>query len=154
VFKKISLTLILSSFIFARIGLVIDGDEDSFKQMCLKGDLESCNDLGSIYEAKGKSKEAINFYTKACDANHSKACTNLGLLYDNEGGLDIQNIIKLYEKGCEYNDTLGCGYLGLKYQEGVGVEQNRTKALELYQKSCINGDICICTLYEELKNEL
>jgi TPR repeat protein len=152
--KKILITLIFSSLLFARIGLVTDGDEKTFLSMCETGDMESCNDLASINEAKGNSKEAIKFYTKACDNNHSKACTNLGLLYDNEGGSNMENVIKLYEKGCEHNDTLGCGYLGLKYQSGIGVEKNLTKAIELYKKSCENGDLCICTLYDELKNEL
>jgi len=104
--KKILITLIFSSLLFARIGLITDGDEKTFLSMCETGDMESCNDLASIYEAKGNSKEAIKFYTKACDNNHSKACTNLGLVYENEGGVELQEIIKLYKKGCEHNDTL------------------------------------------------
>ena len=39
-------------------------------------------------------------------------------------------------KACQQGDAGACGYLGVSYDNGEGVAQDKSKAVELYQKAC------------------
>ena len=98
--------------------------ETSFKYVlkgCIKfNDAKSCSRLGEIFENLNKFKEAIFFYTKACELNDGKGCNNLGFLYDNGQGVR-QNYFKAkqyYGKACDLGFQRGCKNYAILNQQG------------------------------------
>lgn len=86
--------------------------------------------------------EAAKWYEKAAKQGHAGAANNLSYTYlrgivkpltSNEDGMFW--LIKAADMG----DMTAQYTLGLRYMEGVGVPQNKAKALELFHKSAEQG---------------
>lgn len=95
-------------------------------------------DLASLYFHEGKYQKAMEIYKTSCDEKNTKACYNLGYMYEKGYGVSKDNTqaFSSYKKACELGDIKGCSKTASFYAQGEGVEQNLTKALELYGEVC------------------
>lgn len=104
--------------------------------------------------------EAMNAYSKACDANEAKSCSIIGAMYFKGDGVkqDFAKAAKPLEKACQQGEIRSCTWLGVLYERGDGLEQNISRAISIYQKACYSGDPLGCStlakLYEKGLNGL
>lgn len=115
--------------------------------LCLLG--FSANIIADTLELEGykayKEKrypEAIDLWTKSCDADNLTACYELGVLYDVTDGVkqDKVKAAKLYKKSCDGGLKEGCYAIALAYDNGDGVKKSRAHAIEYFSKACEGGD--------------
>ena len=97
--------------------------------------------VGSYWEQRSEGNEqnllyAMKYYQAAADLGVGYGHECLGKLHYNLGEYK-----EAYEHLIQGEDRNPCGfyYLGRLYDEGLGVEQNRDKAIELYQKAVESG---------------
>jgi TPR repeat protein len=50
-----------------------------------------------------------------------------------------------FEKACDSGNAQGCFQLGALYEQGVGVVQNKYKAVALYAQACNGGESHGCS---------
>jgi len=129
---------------------------------CNENDYESCVTLGLNFMENKRRNKARRFWTKACKADHFKACYNLGLLESKrkkrvamsyyskacEGEMPeaCSNLAQMYFKkkkydktreffgrACELESPQGCYNLGL-FENHKG---KKTAAYNAYEKSCL-----------------
>jgi TPR repeat protein len=63
---------------------------------------------------------------------------------------DEVRAVALFKQGCANDAEPGCFDLGLMYEKGVGAPVDRTKAVELYRKSCKAEDPWGCAQLRRL----
>ncbi len=93
--------------------------------------------LGKDYYEQQNYSQAINWFTKAAEQNHSKAEFYLGICYENgkEVKQDYQQAILWFQKAAEHGlDEAQCR-LGSNYFNGIGVKQNYQQAAFWYRKA-------------------
>ncbi len=102
----------------------------------------------------GLQAETLQNMEKACSADKSESCKNLGLFYQIG-----QNVKKNYEKAknyyvqaCDLNNSEGCRMLGDLYYYGQGVDQNDSKAEQYYDRSCSLNNKKGCNSLQNLLN--
>ena len=99
------------------------------------GNVSAMFNLGLLYNNVILDYDkAIEWYEKAAETGDASAMNNLGLLYMNVLQ-DYDNAAEWYEKAVDAGNATAMFNLGLLYEYGAGVEQNNTKALELYHKA-------------------
>ena len=121
----------------------VAGDPQKYflRRGCDLGHGASCYNLAI---ALGVSDPQANGpYEQACDAGFSRACTNLGWMYENGRGLpvDMDAARRLYQKGCDGSacdppNGLGCMNVGRLYLAGNGVPKDEVKAIRLFRGVC------------------
>lgn len=96
---------------------------------------------GSYWEQRSEENEqnllyAMKYYRAAADLGVGYGHECLGKIHYNLGEYE-----EAYEHLIQGEDRNPCGfyYLGRLYDEGLGVEQNRDKAIELYEKAVESG---------------
>ncbi|ACX98952.1 hypothetical protein HPKB_0343 [Helicobacter pylori 52] len=65
--------------------------------------------LGMLSYDKQDFTQAKKYFEKACELNNSGGCDSLGMLYENDQGVE-KNLIKaayFYSKACDLNNGLG-----------------------------------------------
>ncbi|MCS3799501.1 SEL1-like repeat protein [Niastella sp. OAS944] len=112
-----------------------------------KGNADSMNDLGYIYEAiEGfvDSKRSFEWYTRGVEAGSPHAANGLANCYMDGLGTtaDINKAIELYELSAAGNVSYGHYNLGIIYYEGNHVEKNYEKALPHFEQACQLGYEC------------
>lgn len=117
-----------------------------YKKGCELDDGRGCYDAGYQYEegdgVKKNMSTANEFYKKGCDLRDADSCTQLGRAYmeydepDPKIKKDYAKGTKLLRLGCEMGDGLGCSGLGYAYHNGLGVEDDEKKALEMHLYGC------------------
>jgi hypothetical protein len=103
--------------------------------------------VGLIY-ANGKGvkqdlSEAQKWYEKSAKQGNSAAQYNLGQLYQSAAESDPHAYEKArywYEKAVEGGQQEAYNNLGALYADGLGVEKNPQKALELFEKAASSGN--------------
>lgn len=83
--------------------------------------------------------KAVKLYEKACDSRYgSMSCLKVVNIcnIDNKIKESYIDLATSYVKSCANGDMKQCFKLGRWYDEGIGVERNTSKAMELYEKSC------------------
>ena len=117
-----------------------------------------CTRLGYEHQTRAGSEDlplAAAYYRRGCDLGDARACTNLGVTFENGQGVfrDDVKAAELYAKGCTGHDAHGCTYLGFMYQGGRGVPRSPVKAYEMFLAGCDGAHSVGCThlgiLYEE-----
>ncbi len=161
--KKIFLSMTLLFSIGVSLNAYNYGTLEGNTKRCEEGNAKACNDLAGMYlsgrsQYKLKADEtkaqefydkSMNLYSKYCDEGNAKACSDLGDKYNGmRWGID-QNytmMMKYYTKSCEYGNGLACNELGAAYKRGRGVNKDKPKsknyydkALVLYEKECENN---------------
>jgi TPR repeat protein len=120
-------------------------DAKKYEQECNKGMIGSCELAAEIYGVYLKNyKKAIPLYEKSCKYGNSKACYNVGFLYENGKGV-TQNYVKaaqFYKKACESDKgyAYACNNLAILYYSGKGVSKNYYKTYEYFIKAAKKGD--------------
>jgi len=131
---------------------------DYYEKGCNKRNIESCLQLGTLYEKEDLNK-ATAFYQKECEKGTATACSRLGFLYEKQ---DINKAAAFYEKECEKKHAHSCSRLGFLYTNNalgnlyeisiVTVE----KIEAAYLRECEKGSVADCSavglLYE--KNDM
>ena len=116
-----------------------------------------CTRLGYRRQTGGAAEDlplAASYYRRGCDLGDARACTNLGVMFENAQGVYGDDVMaaELYDRGCEGGDSLGCTYLGFMYRSGRGVPASPVKAFELFRLGCDDSHSAACThlgiLYE------
>ena len=76
--------------------------------------------------------KAIDLYKKVYELGLGEAANRIGLIYDNQN--NSEEAVKWFRKGFDKgHDWSGCN-LADYYSDGIGVPQDKQKALELYKK--------------------
>ncbi len=109
-----------------------------------------CTRLGYRHQTHGGDENlelAAVYYRQGCAAGDARACTNLGVMFENGQGVygDEVKAAELYDDGCEGGDSLGCTYLGFMYQGGRGVPESPVKAYEMFRLGCEAAHSVACT---------
>jgi TPR repeat protein len=106
------------------------------------GDMESQFRLGALYDVgyggPSSAKETEKWYKLAAEAGHSEAQNSLGSIYQAENR--YKEALPWYEKSAAQNNALAINNLAYMYDQGLGVNQDRQKARQLYLKSANLGE--------------
>ena len=101
-------TFLLASLVFS--SSVYATNVKELESSCNDGFLNSCTDLGQMYEqgqfVKRDYSKASALYSVACNNSYGEACNRLGLLYSLKG--NREKAIKYYRIGCSFNDKFAC----------------------------------------------
>jgi TPR repeat protein len=97
--------------------------------------------------------EAVRWYTRSAQHGNARGQKNLGQMYE-EGGVaeDWVTAARWYQKSADQNWKNGQYALGRAYQFGIGVPQNRQKAIEWFQRAAANGDSEAAYFAQELSS--
>lgn len=115
-----------------------------YKQGAIRGFTTSQYELATLYSEKlDNEPEAIKWYTKIAKSNDGRRIAwtarnfETGLKYLKK---DRAKSIELYEIAVKLGDSFAQGNLGYLYDHGIGVEENKVKAKELFASSAAQGD--------------
>ena len=120
-----------------------DGDYESaaewYRRGAELGDDESMLNTGICYgTGQGVEEDpskAVEWYRKAYEIKGEcagKAACNIGILFGNDG--DYESAVEWYRRGAELGNDQAMINLGTCYEDGNGVKEDRSKALEWYRK--------------------
>lgn len=105
------------------------------------GDVEAQFNVGYAYDsgngARTSKDKAKKYYQMAAEQGYAEAQNSLGSIYQEE-----KNYIEAkswYEQAFAQNHPMATNSLGHLYDLGLGVEQDRNKGFELYQKAADLG---------------
>jgi TPR repeat protein len=86
--------------------------------------------------------EAVKWYRKAAEQNHSGAQSNLGVCYATGQGVlkDYAEAVKWYRKAAEQNHSGAQYNLGVSYANGQGVPKDYAEAVKWYRKAAEQND--------------
>ncbi|MBN2717076.1 MAG: sel1 repeat family protein [Deltaproteobacteria bacterium] len=114
-------------------------------KQCDEGNLESCYDVGKIYETHPEDLNGARFgvyaYRKACDGGDAISCILLSRMYF-VGAIVEQNLglaFSLNVDGCVLKNMYACANAAVFLDNGIGVEQNSDMAAEYFTQACIYG---------------
>ena len=131
-----------------------------YKKACSLGSTKGCTNMGmTLMNGVGVEKDiekSIHFYQKSCKKGDAVACRMLRKLeYKKKEEKEFNRYLKEHTKGCNENKTASCITIADMYFQGVGVEQDNTKAKQLFSKACKLGDGKACNnlgwVYKEEK---
>ncbi len=122
---------------------------DKLTYLCDSGVGEGCYKLGNLL-LNGKGFEssildAILVYTKGCKLGHTGACYGVGIQLLNSKDKSLEERSReFFRLGCyetvESKETFSsCNKLAQIYMEGIGVQIDDNKSVELLKKACNNG---------------
>lgn len=105
--------------------------------------IEESWDIGYQLYKENRFDEAEPFLEASCELEHSKACTILGVMYENYS--DVENSLEIassaYLAGCKYGDMQGCTSLAtILIQNPNSASEDYTAAQMLLTHSCNSGD--------------
>ncbi|MEA2048988.1 MAG: tetratricopeptide repeat protein [Campylobacterota bacterium] len=120
---------------------------NTFYELAKKENAKAQYNVGLIYAngygVKQNMAEAQKWYEKAAKQGNSAAQYNLGALYHASSLSDAHAYEKAkywYEKAAEDENKEAYNNLGALYLQGLGVEKNEKKALELFEKAASLGN--------------
>ncbi|MBQ4834966.1 tetratricopeptide repeat protein [Pseudoalteromonas luteoviolacea] len=116
---------------------------DYFQVSYVRGYKECAFELGYLYHrSKPNTQQALRWYQVAAKNGSRDALNNLGMMYNNGDGVDIDysRAKSYFEQAVELGSRLSFGNLGSLYELGKGVEQDYDKAVYWYQKGVDRQD--------------
>ena len=113
---------------------------------CPGGTVKGCFDAALEAERKGDSARAAEMYTRSCDAEVARACTQLGTFAWQGRGMsaDPARAYSLYMRGCDGGDAAGCFSAAICHRTGTCAEKSDAQATKLLQRACDGGDSRAC----------
>lgn len=117
--------------------------KELFNKACIADEAIACYNLGEMYAngrgvVENKSK-AIELFRKACVGKISEGCYSLERYgQKSTSAINYTNAVKFYQEGCNNEDMDACSNLGVRYFHGQGVQQDYSKAKELFERACIS----------------
>lgn len=119
------------------------------QSLCLKGDAQSCNELGVQYLwGKGVRKSermAFSLFEAACKEGHAEGCTRFARLVEYGDGDEDENFTKalgLYIRGCTGQYPPACADLGVTFEEEP--LNSPQSAYHFFELACGLGDKFSC----------
>lgn len=105
------------------------------------GWVQSQLELGGCYRGglgvQPDYEESLKWYTKAAENGNPEAQYNLGMMYSDKG--DYVTAVSWFQKSADQNCPEGQTLLGLSYFNGLGVQQDQEKGIELLEKAANQG---------------
>ena len=89
---------------------------------------------------------ARQFFKQACDRGGADGCYNLGFMwYQGEGGdIDQTFARQFFKQACDRGGADGCYSLALLWQKGEGGDIDQALARQLYKQACDGGEAKGC----------
>lgn len=120
---------------------------------CAHQSLAACALLGNLI-TKGLTgspnpERGLGLLDRACNGGHAAACRDAAGIA-NDHLRDAARATDYLVTGCELRDATSCGVLAIFYNEGVGVEKDASKALELMRRACELGRTDACDAAKDL----
>lgn len=115
-----------------------------FMESCSLDNAVGCRNLAFLYEPQTKNENNLKYHiylSKACDLNDGRSCEYLAKEYSDGISKDLAKSFELYQKACSLKNRRACSKLGTYYVEGLGVNKNIEKGIELYTQSCEAKDV-------------
>lgn len=129
----------------------------ALKRSCSTGKPSSCYELGLILQNESFTwikdpTASIEWFSKACEKNHTNACYHLASAYYNGHGIDVDlfKAFSITKKLCAKKHAISCYNLGVQYQHGFGIRQDTMTAWDLYGKACDLGSQDGCAAYASM----
>lgn len=126
----------------------------ALRKSCSAGKASSCYEIGRTLQQESfkyiyNPSEAITWFSKACEKNHTDACYHLASAYFTGEGteVDMFKAFTIAKKLCAKKHAISCYNLGVQYEHGFGIRQDTMTAWELYGKACDLGSQDGCTAY-------
>jgi TPR repeat protein len=124
----------------------------SYQKACREKDEHGCALLGYSYEAgigvARDEKEARRLYEEACSSGQQQACYDVARFYRaGLGGLKQNSNVaaELFTATCDNTrDGLGCRELTEMYESGEAQNTSGASVVDLYDRSCTQGDAIAC----------
>lgn len=106
-----------------------------------QGSSDAQNLIGCIYDANKDYKNAVVWFKKAAEQNHTGAQYNLGVMYSLGQGVirHYKEAVQWYTKAARGGDTEAKYKLGYMYSYGYGIGKNFKKALFWYSEAAREG---------------
>lgn len=126
-------------------------DPNECKDMCQRGDADSCDILAGLVYQAGQSAENLQAFAvltdAACQGGSMSGCYNRGLAAFNGWGtpVDKAKALELFFVSCQGGVAPGCSMAGLHFFQGDAVPRDTAKAAILYRAACDAGDQMGCT---------
>eukprot|EP01026_Neomeris_dumetosa_P005114 TRINITY_DN11404_c0_g1_i1.p3 TRINITY_DN11404_c0_g1~~TRINITY_DN11404_c0_g1_i1.p3 ORF type:complete len:193 (+),score=17.22 TRINITY_DN11404_c0_g1_i1:101-679(+) len=92
------------------------------------------NSLGG-YQGSNAKVIALNMYLELSRRNDSSSMINAANLILEKHQPNYAQVVELLEAATSFDEVAGYINLGMMYDQGKGVAQNQSKALELFQKA-------------------
>lgn len=131
------------------IKVVSSQELENKMQICEeKNDLKACFEAGMIFyqgrSAYGQNLQEAYFYLeKSCQDSKALGCYEAGIIAANSQS-NIAFAPKFLNRACNSGDLRGCKNLAILYYNGLGIEKNQYKALEILNLNCKKGDNSSC----------
>jgi uncharacterized protein len=115
-------------------------------EQCPGGTVRGCWDAAMEAELKGDFAQAVELYTRVCDAGGARACNVLGILVSNGSGVSVDpaRTYSLFMRACDGGDMSGCYNAAICHRTGTCAEKNDAEATKLLRRACDGGDKDAC----------
>ncbi|MDQ8200481.1 hypothetical protein QEH56_20110 [Pelagicoccus enzymogenes] len=99
------------------------------------------HELGVKAESSNRYKVALENYERSASLGHIPSLYKLGYYYLEGRGVavDYQKAVSYFQKAADTEDPIGMLNLGLAYEYGFGVEQDLSRAYDLYKEARLRG---------------
>ena len=138
-------------------GYVLHNDESVswYRKAAVQGSKDACYETGICYElgkgVKEDKEEALEWYKKAAEMGHLEALSKVGSIYYSKEA--YQEAVTWLKKAVDNDIPDGCYLLGLCYDYGIGIKQDKEKAVDLYRRAAEMGEVsaqyCLGISYQE-----
>ena len=110
---------------------------------CKAGNSASCALAGRARIDAEEYALARPLLEKGCKHGSAEACDDLGWIYDDGLGIDVDKLKaeEFYGKACTGNFARGCTNQGVMYLSGEGVEKDSKKAVTLFTKATVRSPV-------------
>lgn len=93
---------------------------------------------------KNETSWSLQRSQKSCvEQENGRSCNRVGYAF-RTGKIgapkDLKEAVVWFRRGCEAGDALACNNLGMSHFQGWGVEADRSKAAEAFEKACAGDD--------------
>ena len=151
-------------------GICKDSDAAVLDKVCQAGNGVVCSNLALAYSSNrsslprkypdgnkictyGKNQEKAIFYAElGCKHDSAEACRTLGYYYDEKK--EHCKSTEADKKACALGGDHYCTNLAVAYEKGLCIEEDKTKALNLYKKACKAKSQTACNNYKLLRKSM
>lgn len=155
-------------------GICKDSDAAVLDKVCQAGNGVVCSNLAFAYSYArssapkkfpgaetggtriciyGKNQEKAIFYAElGCKYDSADACMTLGYYYNIKK--DDCRSFEANKKACSLGGDSYCYNLAVDYEKGSCIEEDKTKALNLYKKACKANYQSACNNYKRLRKSV
>ncbi len=109
-------------------------------QRCKRSHVDSCYWLAyAVQQARVSERASETLYQRTCALGEPSGCVNraAGMMNVDRKEPDVLRCTaRTFERACEFDDIWGCSMSGLSLWRGLGVEEDRARAVVALAKAC------------------